>query len=64
MEIYGQVTKAPAPVEGATQKEVELQVQQIYVVSLAAPTLPFQVCARASVPVWVVRSPLPATLSI
>jgi aspartyl/asparaginyl-tRNA synthetase len=54
VEIFGEVTRSPAPVESATQKEVELQVQRIFTVSKAAPTLPFQVraCGCGRVDVW------------
>jgi nondiscriminating aspartyl-tRNA synthetase len=40
IDVEGEVTLAPTPVEGCTQKNVELQVKKVFVVSGAEPRLP------------------------
>jgi hypothetical protein len=37
------LTAAPSPIESATQKDVEIQVEELFIISKAAPELPFQV---------------------
>ncbi|CAF1357211.1 unnamed protein product [Adineta steineri] len=40
VDVEGEVSLAPTPIESCTQKNVELQVKKIYVVSPAEPRLP------------------------
>ncbi|CAF2763667.1 unnamed protein product [Rotaria sp. Silwood2] len=40
IDVQGEVTLAPTPIESCTQKDVELQVTKIFVVSPAEPRLP------------------------
>eukprot|EP00124_Ichthyophonus_hoferi_P002989 Ihof_evm3s232 gene=Ihof_evmTU3s232 len=47
--VEGVLTQAPAPVHACTQKNFELKIKKIFVVSSASPALPFQV-EDASVP--------------
>jgi len=52
VDVLGTLTAAPTPIESTTQKDVELQVEQLFVVSKAAPELPFQLsdACRPDVP--------------
>ncbi|CAF0877573.1 unnamed protein product [Rotaria sp. Silwood1] len=40
IDVEGEVTLAPTPIESCTQKDVELQVKKMFVVSPAEPRLP------------------------
>ncbi|CAF0782994.1 unnamed protein product [Rotaria sordida] len=40
IDVEGEVTLAPTPIESCTQKDVELQVKKLFVVSPAEPRLP------------------------
>ncbi|CAF1465830.1 unnamed protein product [Rotaria magnacalcarata] len=40
VDIEGEVTLTPSPIESCTQKDVELQVKKVFVVSSAEPRLP------------------------
>ena len=43
MDVHAEVKKAPEKVDGCTQKDVELHVKQIWVVSSSEPQLPLQI---------------------
>lgn len=43
VDVFGKIVKSPASVEGASQKDVELQVRKIYVVSSSMKVLPLQI---------------------
>merc|ERR1719210_846488 len=43
VDVQAQVKKSPEKIEGCTQKDVELHVKQIWVVSQSEPVLPLQI---------------------
>merc|ERR1712038_1128622 len=43
VDIHAEVKKSPEKVEGCTQKDVELHVKQVWVVSASEPQLPLQI---------------------
>lgn len=43
VDIEAEIVTVPQPVESCTQKDIELSVKQIWVVSSAAPQLPLQI---------------------
>lgn len=43
LDVYGIVQSSPQKVEGCTQQDVELHIEQLFVVSAAEPRLPLQV---------------------
>ena len=43
VDVHAEVKKAPEKVDGCTQKDVELHVKQIWVVSSSEPQLPLQI---------------------
>jgi aspartyl/asparaginyl-tRNA synthetase len=43
VDVHAEVKKSPEKVEGCTQKDVELHVKQIWVVSASEPQLPLQI---------------------
>jgi aspartyl-tRNA synthetase len=42
IDIFGEITKAPTPITSATQSDIEVTIQKIYVISASVPELPFQ----------------------
>lgn len=42
VEIYGTVRKVDQPIESCTQKDAEIHVSKIFVISASVPILPFQ----------------------
>ncbi|EEC09900.1 aspartyl-tRNA synthetase, putative [Ixodes scapularis] len=43
LDVYGIVQSSPQKVEGCTQQDIELHIEQLFVVSAAEPRLPLQV---------------------
>ena len=43
VDVHAEVKKSPEKIEGCTQKDVELLVKQIWVVSASEPQLPLQI---------------------
>lgn len=43
LDIEAEIVTVPQPVESCTQKDVELDIRQLWVVSSAAPQLPLQI---------------------
>ena len=43
VDVHAEVKKAPEKVDGCTQKDIELHVKQIWVVSSSEPQLPLQI---------------------
>ncbi|XP_072174108.1 aspartate--tRNA ligase, cytoplasmic-like isoform X1 [Diadema setosum] len=43
VDVEGVIARVPQPIESCTQKDVELHIEQIFVVSAAEPRLPLQI---------------------